>query len=88
MEEIVNSQSSVLDQIIRIGLIFGAIFQLICIAAVIVFPSSDYENGDSGDSASSDDDTLSIESTSGLSVTRVWSSGHGKKTRSEKKKRR
>lgn len=82
-----NSQSSMVDEVIRVGLIFGAIFQLICIAAVIVFPSSDTEN-DSGESTSSDDDSLSIESTSGLNVSRVWSSGHGKRSRMDKKKRR
>ena len=81
----VNTHTSLVDEVIRIGLIFGAIFQLICIAAVIVLPSNDSEN-DSGESTSSDDDTLSVESAS--AVSRVWSSGHGRKSRMDKKKRR
>lgn len=88
MDNLVQEQSTLVDQLIRIGLIFGAIFQLICIAAVIIFPSSHHETGESGDSASSDEDITSPDNSYGLMVSRVWSSGHSRGNRSNRKKRK
>ena len=66
------------DQLIKIGLGFGAVFQLICIFAVIFFnpikDTTDMENN-------SEDEKVH-------SIFRNHSNQHGKRNRHEKKKRR
>ncbi|RWS09778.1 hypothetical protein B4U79_10483 [Dinothrombium tinctorium] len=75
--------NEVLNEIIRVGLVFGAVFQLICIAAVIWVPSKE-EHKESGESS---DDEMSTEGSCFYSHSAHQKHPHGKR-RHEKKKRR
>lgn len=65
------------DNLLRVGLAIGAVFQLLCIAAAVWVPAKEGENRESGDTNSSDDD-VSVEG----------SRGHVRRGRFERKKRR
>ncbi|XP_076344164.1 protein anon-73B1 [Tachypleus tridentatus] len=73
-----------IDEILRYGLFLGAIFQIVCIAAVVFIPAKD-EGKDGGES--SDDDT-GIEGTSHQPSHKHHSHHSGRRSRQEKKKRR
>lgn len=79
--------TEILDELIRVGLMFGAVFQLICIAAVILVPNKEdvRDNGDSSD----DEGEGSYSQHSIISHKHQHSVGqHQKRGRHEKKKRR
>ena len=78
-----------MDALISAGLVFGAIFQLICIAAVIWVPSAEPDHRDSGDTNSSDDDMSVGSGGSSSSFTRGFLSRNSqRRVRHERKKRR
>lgn len=72
------------EQVLRYGLYLGAAFQLICILAVIISPSSDIKDDldNDDDSASSDDEDLDGQPASGQGLR------SSRTRRLEKKKRR
>ena len=76
----------IVDELIRVGLMFGAVFQLICIAAVIWVPAKD----ESRDVVDSSDDDMSVEGNTVSNYQRSLTGqlGHGRRSRHEKKKRR
>ncbi|XP_023220536.1 protein MANBAL-like [Centruroides sculpturatus] len=76
--------ADVVDELLRYGLFFGAIFQLICIAAVVFIPPKE-DGRDGGDS--SDDDT-STEGQTHQPSHRHHTHHPSRRSRQEKKKRR
>jgi len=80
------SMAELVDELIRVGLAFGAVFQLICIAAVMWVPAKEVDQRESGDTNSSDDD-VSVEGSS-FNRALYGHSGHVRRGRFEKKKRR
>ena len=82
-------QQTWLDHVLHYGLLVGAIFQLICIAAIVVLPPSPEEEkeeesdgaGDSGGEASKD------EHSPGGSKNGHGSSAKGKKGKGARKRR-
>ncbi|RWS22531.1 hypothetical protein B4U80_06802 [Leptotrombidium deliense] len=72
------------DGIIKVGLIFGAVFQLLCIAAVFWVPITE-ENKEGSESS---DDDVSVEGSSYCGHKHVHSNAYNKRSRHEKKKRR
>lgn len=51
----------VIDELIRVGLMVGAVFQLVCIAAVIWIPTKDDTKGVMSDSSEDDVSNVSLE---------------------------
>lgn len=77
--------SDMVDDLLRYGLFIGAIFQMICIAAVIFIPPKD-EGRDGGDS--SDEDGISTEGPVHPPTHKSHGHHSGRRSRQEKKKRR
>jgi hypothetical protein len=79
----------IVDEIIRIGLMIGAVFQLICIAAVIWVPAKDQIKSSSDSSDGEDmafDNNLYLNQS--LHKHQHSSSHNSRRNRHEKKKRR
>ena len=99
--ERMSSEGTIVDDLIRVGLMFGAVFQVICIAAVIWIPSSHIQSShgssdgsSSGPDASSgseeddDADTVSIEGASSTTSSYASAILHGGFGSSRKSRRR
>lgn len=69
--------ADVADQLLHVGLVIGAVVQLVCMGAAVWVPVKEGESRESGDTNSSDDD-VSVEG----------SRGHVRRGRFERKKRR
>jgi uncharacterized membrane protein YagU involved in acid resistance len=78
--------SGIMDQIMYAGLVVGAVFQLVCIGAAVWMPGQESDHRDSGDTNSSDDD-VSVEGSS-FNRNLYGPSGHVRRGRNERKKRR
>ena len=70
----------IVDELIRVGLIFGAVFQLICIAAVIWIPAKD-ESRDVVDNSSDDDMSVEGNTVSSYQRSLTGQVGHGRRSR-------
>ncbi|GAB6021581.1 hypothetical protein CHUAL_004172 [Chamberlinius hualienensis] len=72
-----------IDEIVRYGLFFGALFQMLCIAAVIFMPPKE----DGKDINDSSDDETSIEGSPHINSFRQHGHTH-RRNKQDKKKRR
>ena len=79
-----QAMSDFLDEVLKYALMLGAVFQLICIAAVVFLPNRQLDHRDALDS---DDDT-SVKDTVGTTTSSIRAILSGKKTRQDRKKRR
>lgn len=80
-----GKMTELVDELLRYGLFLGAIFQLLCIAAVVFVPPKE-EGKDAGDSSDEDNpsDGLALQAASH----RHQAHHAGRRSRQEKKKRR
>lgn len=83
MDTAVNSEPDMLDSVIRCGLYLGAIFQLLCIAAVVALPERNYDAHFAKDDLSDDDG-----SEGSPQATPRRPHAHHRARKQEKKKRR
>ena len=83
----VTGGNDFLDSVMRCGLYLGAIFQLICLAAVVMAPDRSCDSSVQGKDYDGSDDEISDHSTPQATPRRP-AHGHHRQRRQEKKKRR